>query len=140
MTEAWLDANVILRFLTQDPPDQAAQATALFASVEANRIRVRLDDVIVCECVWVLESFYRHAKTDIAATLGDLLMSPGVLVGDPHLLLAALDVYASHNVDFTDALLAMRAIDSGVPLVCSFDRHFDRLTGVTRMEPGLIAR
>lgn len=139
MTEAWLDANVILRFLTQDPPDQAARATALFAAVEAQRVRLRLDDLIVCECVWVLESFYRHAKADIAATLGDLLMSPGLLVDDRHLLLAALDAFASHNVDFTDALLAMRAIDSGVPVVCSFDHHFDRLTGVTRVEPGTMA-
>jgi predicted nucleic-acid-binding protein len=134
--DAWLDANVILRFLTQDPPDQAARATALFAAVEAQRVRLRLDDLAVCECVWVLESFYRHAKVDIAGTLSDLLMSPGLIVGDRDMLLAALDIYAGHNVDFTDALLALRAVDSGIPMVCSFDRHFDRLTLVTRVEPG----
>lgn len=139
MTEAWLDANVILRFLTHDPPDQAARVGELFASVEAGHLRLRLDDLIVCECVWELESFYGHPKGAIAATLGDLLLSPGLVVDDLHLLLAALDMYASRNVDFTDAMLATRAIDGGVPFVCSFDRHFDRLTGVTRMEPGSIA-
>lgn len=136
MTDAWLDANVILRFLTQDPPEQAAQATALFAAVEAQRVRVRSDDLVICECVWVLGSFYHHTKADIAATLSDLLMSPGIVVSNRDMLLAALDIYASLNVDFSDALVALRAVNSGVPVVCSFDRDFDRMKIVSRVGPG----
>ncbi len=50
-----LDTNVWIRHLTGDPPEQAELATELIATAR----RIDLPDVVVAECVYVLESVYR---------------------------------------------------------------------------------
>ncbi|MDO8186855.1 PIN domain-containing protein [Conexibacter sp. JD483] len=59
---AFLDTNVIVRHLTGDPPEQAARATAVLATAE----RLLLSDLIVAECVYVLQSFYEVGRARIA--------------------------------------------------------------------------
>lgn len=39
------------------------------------------------------------------------------------------------NVDFVDALVAVRMGKSGMREVYSFDKNFDRLAGINRIEP-----
>ncbi|MBC7227772.1 MAG: PIN domain-containing protein, partial [Thermoflexales bacterium] len=66
MNRAYVDANVILRFLTSDPPDMAEQAAALFERVEQENLRLVLDPIVLAEVVWVLQSFYRYRPAEIA--------------------------------------------------------------------------
>jgi hypothetical protein len=48
-----LDTNVLIRHLTGDPPEMARRATAQLASGEP----LLLADLVLAECVYVLESF-----------------------------------------------------------------------------------
>ncbi len=136
MTEAWVDANVILRHLTQEPTDQAREALALFRAAEEGRVRLWVDAITIAECVWVLTTVYGHARSDIAATLADLVAADGIVADDQEGLIEALRLFAAHNVDFADALLAARATRHGSAYMYSFDRDFDRLPGITRLKPG----
>lgn len=137
MTErAYVDANVILRFLTKDPADQARQSAALFDAVDQGDIALVLDEIIVAEVVWVLQSFYEFPRDEIAATLQDLVAHEGMEAENKHGLLEALRLFADKNVDFADALTAVHMADEGVREIYSFDRHFDRLGEVVRREPG----
>jgi predicted nucleic acid-binding protein len=132
---AYVDANVILRFLTGDPPEMAAQARALFAAVEQGAVALVLDEIILAETVWVLSSFYHHAAADIARTLQQLLDHPGLEASGKTGLLQALNVFGSQNVDFADALVSVHMQQQGIPDIYSFDRHFDRLPGIRRVAP-----
>jgi predicted nucleic acid-binding protein len=138
MTRAYVDANVILRFLVGDPPDMAEQSARLFQAVENRAVTLVVDDIVVAEVVWVLGSYYRHAARDIAAVLRGFLLQDGIEAQERDTLLLALTLYETKNVDFADALLAARIEKRGIPAVFSFDEHFDRLEGVRRISPGAV--
>jgi predicted nucleic-acid-binding protein len=90
----------------------------------------------VAEVVWVLESFYDYSKSRIAETLTHFMHSDGLEVIDRDLLIHALDCYKEKNIDFADALLATFALQHGPKHIFSFDRHFDRILGITKVQPG----
>lgn len=136
-----IDANVIVRFLTGDPPDMAQQALDLFTTAERGGLTLVLDDIVLAEVVWVLTSFYKHAVADVARTLQEFLAHEIVYAEDKALLFEALTLFAEHNVDFADALLAARMRHRGIVEIASFDNHFDRLPGIRRLDPGdLVSR
>ena len=65
MSRAYVHTNVILRFLTGDPPDLAAQARALFDAVERGEVTLVAGEIVIAEVVWVqgvgeIFSFDRH--------------------------------------------------------------------------------
>ena len=49
--------------------------------------------------------------------------------------LAALDYYVEKNIDWTDAFMASQLIAKGIHELYSFDKHFDRLDDLTKIEP-----
>ncbi len=129
--KAFVDANVVVRHLTQDPPDAGQRATAFLA--RAGELLV--PDLIVAEIVYVLESFYRTPRGQIAEAVRSLIGWQPVQVVDDRLLLRALEVYEVAHVDFADAYLVASAEISGVGLIASFDRDLDRIPTVRRQEP-----
>ncbi len=130
---AFLDANVLVRHLTGDPPAQAAQATKFLAEAE----ELLLLDVIVAEVVYVLESVYRLGRDGVAALIRSSLAFPTIVVLDAPLLLRALEIYEIHRIDFAEAYIVAGAEAAGLPTVASFDRTIDRVGTVERIEPGV---
>ncbi len=136
MRQVYLDANVILRLLTGDPPEMARQAIDLFTAADRDEIELFLDEIVLAETVWVLTSFYKHTAADIARTLGQLLAHEAVSADNKSDLIEALSLYADHRVDFVDALVSVHMRRRGVKEIASFDTHFDRLPGIIRITPG----
>jgi predicted nucleic acid-binding protein len=130
-----IDANIILRFLTNEPLHQAERAARLFAAIAAGHDEVLVEDVVLAEVVWTLASFYRMTKTEIATALLDLMSGPGMKNADKQSILLALVLYQEKNIDFADALLAAKALTHDEPEIYSFDRDFDRVPGLKRREP-----
>lgn len=62
MTTYLLDANVILRFLTQDHPESSKAAKALFERAKARELALEADPLIVAEVVYALEGYYRKNR------------------------------------------------------------------------------
>ncbi len=136
MNRAYVDANVVLRFLTGDPPPMAEQAAALFQAVEQGKLRLVLDTIVLAEVVWVLQSFYRYRPSEIAPVLREFLLQDGIEAEEKDVLFQALSFYEMKNVDFADALVAARMQKRRVEQIFSFDEHFDRLPGIRRVAPG----
>lgn len=128
---AFIDTNVLIRHLTGDPPDMAARATALLASGH----RLLLADLILAECVYVLESFYEVKRTRVALLMRSALALPSIETVNAALLLRALEVYETDRVDFAEAYLVALAEASGVGAIASFDRSIDKIASVSRREP-----
>jgi len=136
MERAYVDTNVLLRFLTGDPEELAQRARLLFQAVDSGRVRLVLEDAVLAELVWVLESFYGQPADQVTRTLLDLLVHDGIECRDKGLLVQALVLHADQRVDFADALVAAAMQQGGQKVIYSFDRHFDPLPGITRREPG----
>jgi len=134
-----VDANVILRFLLDDPPEMAEQAAQVFQLVSDGRLQLLVDDLIVAELVWVLKSFYKKSVAEITAVLRQFLLADGIILTNQSVILQALALFETYNVDFIDALLTARMQKAGHDLLISFDKHFDRLPGVQRIHPQNIA-
>jgi predicted nucleic acid-binding protein len=126
MTDLWADANILLRFLTGTPEDHAARARRLIKRAEDGEVTLRLAPVIVAEAVWVLGSFYKYTRQEIAAALIPMLSTRGIQTVDRDRVINALTRMAERNVAFVDAYLAEIARAEDAP-VASFDENFNRL-------------
>ena len=120
---AFVDTNILVRHLTGDPADMAARATAYLA----RESELLLTDLVVAETVYVLESFYRAPREQVAKSIRSLIAFESVLCVDPNLLLRAIEVYETERLDFAEAYLVACAETTGVNEVASFDRSLDRV-------------
>jgi predicted nucleic-acid-binding protein len=109
----------------------AARATALLAAGE----ELLLADLIVAECVYVLESFYEAPRARVAELMRAAVALPSIRVTDEPPLLRALEVYELERLDFAEAYLVAQAEATGVGAIASFDRSIDRVTSISRREP-----
>ena len=133
-TAWWVDANVLLRFLTGNPPELARRAAGLLERAERGGVPLRVHSVVVAETVWVLQSFYGYSKGEISGALTPLLEHPALRVEGARTVIGAVQTMSSSNVDFADALLAETARSYGEG-VASFDNDFRKLD-VEWREPG----
>ncbi|MFI5003717.1 MAG: PIN domain-containing protein [Solirubrobacterales bacterium] len=128
---AFLETNVLVRHLTGDPPEMAARATAALAG---GGERLFLADLVLAECVYVLESFYEVGRAQVAALMRAAIALPSVAVIDAGVLLRALEVYEVERLDFAEAYLVANAEATGVGRILSFDCTIDRVESVLRVE------
>lgn len=128
---AFVDTNIFVRHLTGDPADLAARSTAYLAT----ETDLLVTDLVVAETVYVLESFYRAPREQIAEAIRSILALESVLSVDSALLLRAVEVYEIDRIDFAEAYLVACAESTGVNKVVSFDRSIDRVRTVERIEP-----
>jgi predicted nucleic-acid-binding protein len=128
---AFLDTNVLVRHLTGDPPKQAARATTLLSGPGP----LLLADLILAECVYVLESFYEVEPARVAELMRAALALPSIAAVDAAMLVRALEVYETARLDFAEAYLVAQAETTGVAEIVSFDRSIDRIPSVSRREP-----
>lgn len=128
---AFLDTNVIIRHLTGDPPKMAAKASAALAAAD----ELMLTDIVVAECVYVLESFYEVKRRPVAELMRAALAMPSIKTVDRGSLLRALEIYEVDRLDFAEAYLVAQAESTGTNAVLSFDRSIDRVGTVKRVEP-----
>ncbi len=133
-----LDTNVIIRHLTRDNPDHQARADAFFVKLSAGTIAARLPEGVIVESVQVLESkvLYRTPRGTIRSWLAELIRLHDMVIPNKHLYLHALDVYVDYpRLSFVDALCVAYAERESELTVLTFDRDFDRVSGVAREEP-----
>lgn len=128
---AFVDTNILVRHLTGDPPEMAARATAYLEAETA----LLLTDLVAAETVYVLESFYKAPRDQVAGAVRSLVAFGSVVCVDPALLLRAAEVYETERIDFAEAYLVACAESTGVAMIVSFDRSLDRVSSVQRIEP-----
>ena len=140
MKPGYLDADVILRYLTGDPADMAEIATELLeqAELQAGKTLI-LAEITVAEVVWVLQRFYKFEKSRIARGLLTFMELPGLQVVFKVKLQQALHIYHTHNVGFGDALLSAQALSEGPATVYAFDHDYKKIPGLLAIDPRTVA-
>ncbi len=136
---AYLDTNVIVRFLTGEPPEAAHSARELFAAAGRGEVELFVPAVIVVETGFVFLRVFGLERRETAALLASLLECPGLAFERHDVLRRMVELLREHRVPLVDAYLAAFAGARGgggsgdEPVVASFDRHFDGLPGVRRV-------
>lgn len=96
---AFIDTNILVRHLTGDPPAMAERATASLAAES----ELYLADLIVAETIYVLESFYKAPRDQVAGAMRSLVAMRSMVTVDPAVLLRALEIYETDRLDFAEA-------------------------------------
>ena len=128
-----LDTNILVRFFTGDPPDQAKRARALIGRADEGELTLVIPTVILAETFYTLESFYKMPQREVADKLALFLQCRDIESPESEIVLDALNRCGSRNVHLSDALLAAYAAQSKIP-VASFDHDFEKFADVTRVD------
>ncbi len=124
-----LDTNVLVRYLAQDEPAQAAKA----AEILERRLSVGNPGyvclVTMVETIWVLERAYRAKRVQLAAVIESLLQSEVLVVQNEQAVFTAMIALKDGIGSFADALIAALATEAGCAVTLTFDRDAARLAG-----------
>ena len=135
-TEHFVDANVFLRYLTNDVPAQAEAVERLFLRAQKGEVELRTSALTIAEIVWTLESYYDVGPEGIRRRILAMLNTPGLEVEGDELISRALDLYVNENIDFIDAYNGLWLRDRGLSSAVSFDiKHFRRIPGISVQTP-----
>lgn len=137
VSEAFIDTDVFIRFITGDDPVKQAAAAALFRAVEAGTQTLRAPDTVIADAVFVLSSkrVYNLPRAQIRTELTTLVRLPLFKIHNRRLLLHALDIYGATNLDFGDAMIVATMERRGDTDLFAYDHDYDRLPRIVRREP-----
>jgi predicted nucleic acid-binding protein len=126
-----------IRHLTRDDPEKAQACFDLFRRADRNEINLTTSETVIAEVVYLLSSkqLYDLPREQIRELLRPLVSLPGLKLTPRRMYLRALDLYAAYAIDFEDALLVAQMERQKVTEVYSYDRDFDQVDGITRLEP-----
>ena len=100
-----LDTNVLVRYFVQDDKNQAFNATRIFEKI-SNVNPAFVNNIVMCELIWVLSRAYRYEKPLIVNVINQLLGTMNIEFENVEVLRKALRHYANGNADFSDYLIA----------------------------------
>lgn len=124
-----LDANVVLRYILRDIPEQSRKAEALI-----NNSFCYVSGVIVTEIAFVLEKVMEVPRADIGKLLRKFLALKTIRY-DEQPLNSAIDLYeVKSKLSFPDCYAAVEAEQSGNTLV-TFDKDLIKHGGSHVTEP-----
>ena len=118
-----LDTNVLVRYLTQDDAAQARRVDALINAAADDETRLYVDDIVLCELVWVLRAAYRLSKPTIIDALDKLISTSAFSFDDRELLRATLSDFNAGSGDFADYLIGRRNLRAGCEQTMTLDRQ-----------------
>jgi len=127
-----LDANVVVRLLLGDDPDQTRRAEEAFLE-HARGDGVYVTLVVLAEVAWVLQAGYRLPRETVHERLGSFVRTRGVFVEQVDVVLDALDRYRAGDADFADLLILGASRLAGAAPLLTFDRRLARLAGVEEL-------
>lgn len=136
MKSCFVDTNLFIRYLTNDDPAKADRVEKLLDDASAGRIKLVTTEMVMTEIVWVLESGYSLKHSDIAPLMRGILATPGLEVINAPLVVRAIELYETVNIDFIDGYIAAVMEQRGITGLYSFDRkHIARINKIVRLEP-----
>jgi len=128
-----LDTNVLVRYLTQDDPEQAAGATRLIEHELTEESPGFIGIVVLVETTWVLQRLYRVRAEEIRETVTHLLGSRTIVVENREVVARAISICESNACSFADAVIVASALGAGCETIMTFDRGATR-AGMTLVE------
>jgi len=116
-----LDTNVLLRYLTQDDPEQSRRATEIIEGRLTEEEPGFVSIVSILEVVWVLKSIFKRSPQEIANDIEMLLAADSLEVQNEQEVYYAVVSLRNGIGTFEDALIG----SLGAWRVCSATLTFD---------------
>jgi predicted nucleic-acid-binding protein len=124
-----LDTSVLIRFLTQDDPEQSIAANEVFQTRLTEAEPGFVSVVAMAEASWVLERSYQLPQRHVAAAIERILQTENLIVENEQAVFAAMIALKDGLGSFADALIAALGAEAGCRYTLTFDRKALRLPG-----------
>ena len=117
-----LDTNVLVRYLTEDDPRQAAAAVKEIEGTGKKDEKLIVQPLVLCELAWVLDSAYGVGKKELLDVFERILRTAQFEIPGKDLVWRSLADYRAGKGDFSDHLLGRLNEDDGASVTITFDR------------------
>ena len=131
---ALLDTNVIVRFLVSDQSTKHKNLYSFFESLEYGKMKVELKLIVLFQVLFVLKSFYKVPKDQIANGITDLLKYKGIVIKNKTMIRRMMEMWRNKKLDIVDCYLIAILENDSQNLLYSYDRDFDKFN-INRKEP-----
>lgn len=121
------DTNILVRYLTQDDEVQSKIAEELLDKHSNETIFI--NNIAICELIWVLERGYKYSKEQITTVIRQILSTQEFTFERQDLLWIALEQYSQNKGDFSDALIAEINQTYNCSTTFTFDKRASQLKG-----------
>jgi predicted nucleic acid-binding protein len=135
MSIGFLDTNILLRFLTRDDERKARCALELLTRVERGEEKVITSPLVIFETVYTLQSFYKVPRQTIKEQVLAIISMRSLHLPDKNIFYQAFNFYVAKNISFADAYNAAYMLAEGISNIYSWDKDFDKIEGIARLEP-----
>jgi len=126
-----LDTNVLVRYFAEDDAAQCARAVRFIESRCTIQNPGCISTVTLVELVWMLNSGYGYAKSDVLNLLEAILETAVFHVQEVDCVRAAIERYRKGRADFSDYLIGELNSQDGAHPVYTFDKRLAKETGFT---------
>jgi len=133
----FLDTNILLGHFTGDDPEKALACYRLFQRIEHAEEVVATSDMVMAETVFLLHSprHYALSRERIRELVEPLLDLRSIRLPNKALYKRAFELYGQGKISFPDAFNAAYMQVLGLTGIYSYDTDFDRVVGISRVEP-----
>ncbi len=118
-----VDTNVLVRYITNDDKDQSIMATRFLDSYIGKEKSIFINNIVLCELVWVLVRGYKYQKEQIIKTLKLLLSAIEFEFEHHELAFLAVIEYEKAEADFSDILIGLINHYRNCSTTYSFDQN-----------------
>ena len=116
-----LDTNILVRYLTQDDPDQSKKAAKEIEKGLSAGHAFFIADIVMCELVWVFETAYGYDRREIIPAIENILRTKQFRFENKDQMWKCLADYRSRKGDFADHLIGQVGHKAGCRETITFD-------------------
>ncbi len=131
----FLDTNILLRYLTRDDEVRAQSAVALLTSIEQDEEKVVTSPMVIFETVFTMQTRYKASRQQIKELVLPIVDMRSLQLPGKSVYRRAFDLYVGGRLSFADAYNVAYMEADGLTEVYTWDRDFDRVPGIRRIEP-----
>ncbi|MGV1100877.1 PIN domain-containing protein [Thiovibrio sp. JS02] len=125
-----LDTNVLVRYIVQDDAEQSPVATALIEDGEQAGETFFINQIVLCEVVWVVKRCYNAGRDEIGRMIEQILRTASFRVQRSEEVWRALEIYRQDTADFADCLIACGNSAADCAATATFDRKASQIAGI----------
>jgi len=130
----FIDANIFLEFILED--EKSEKCDILLKNIKTNEINAMTSDFIVYTCLIQIQNKLKNIELlkDFILLIGSL---NGLEIIRPYLtdIYNAIEIANKESLDFDDSLVVSCMKSANINKLVSFDKHFDKVKTINRIEP-----
>lgn len=122
-----LDTNLLVRYIIRDDLSQTSAADSYIDKLSEDDVSLFINNIVICELVWVLEYTYEYNKTQIVSVIEKILETSQFTFENADAIWFAISAYKKSKSGFADALIGVTNKLAGCTKTATFDRNATKL-------------